>query len=163
VGVLRFAARGLGSVWIQCLLAAARKIIMDGGRPTVRWARAKVHPLLARGIQCYRCPDTGHVRRDCKSEIGRSDRCYRCGAQRHRSRDCLAWAPRCTVCEDAGLPAAHWMGSQACNPPTAAKRRRGTQQEETGVGSRTRDGSIGRADRKGGGQEEAMDAEPSTA
>jgi hypothetical protein len=29
-GVLRFAARGLGSVWLRCPLAAARKIIMEG-------------------------------------------------------------------------------------------------------------------------------------
>jgi hypothetical protein len=89
------------------------------------------------------------VKRDCKSEIDRPDRCYRCGAQGHRSRDCLARAPRCAICEDAGLPAAHLMGSQACNPPTAARRRRGTQPEETGVRSRTRDGSVSRADQEG--------------
>jgi hypothetical protein len=52
--VLRFAARGLGSVWLRCPLAAARKIIMEGGRPKVGWVRAKVHPLSARGTQCYK-------------------------------------------------------------------------------------------------------------
>jgi hypothetical protein len=74
-GVLRFAARGLGSVWLRCPLAAARKIIMEAGRPKVGWVRAKVHPLPARGTQCYRCLEKGHLRRDCKSEIDRSDRC----------------------------------------------------------------------------------------
>jgi hypothetical protein len=93
-GVLRFAARGLGSVWLRCPLAAARKIIMEGGRPKVGWMREKIHPLPARGTQCYRCLETGHVRRNCKSEIDRSDRCYRCSAQGHRSRDCLARVPR---------------------------------------------------------------------
>jgi hypothetical protein len=125
--------------------------------------RAEVHALHARGTQCYRCLETGHVRRDCKSEIDRPDRCYRCGAQGHRSRDCLARVSRCTICEDAGLPAAHRIGSQACNQPTVARRRRGTQPEETGVTSRTRDCSVGRADQKEGGQEEATDPEPSTA
>jgi hypothetical protein len=79
-GVLRSATRGLGSVRFRCPLAAARKIIMEGGRPMVVWVRAKVQPLPARGTQCYRCLETGHVRRNCKSEIDRSDRCYRCGA-----------------------------------------------------------------------------------
>jgi hypothetical protein len=138
-------ARGLGSVWLRCPLAAARKIIMEGGRPKVGWASEKDLPLLARCIHCYRSLKTGHVRRDCKSEIDRSDRCYRCGGQGHRSRDCVARASRYTICEDAGLPAAHRMGSQACNPPTAARRRRGTQPEETGIRSRTREGSVGRA------------------
>jgi hypothetical protein len=117
------------------VLRFARKIITEGGRPN--------DPL-----KYYRCLETGHVRRGCKSEIDRSDRCYRCGGQGHRSRDCLARASRYTICEDAWLPAAHRMGSQACKSPTTARRRRGTQPEETGVRSRTRDGSVGRADRE---------------
>jgi hypothetical protein len=43
-GVLRFATRGLGLVWLRYPLAAARKIIMEGGRPKMGWTRAKVHP-----------------------------------------------------------------------------------------------------------------------
>jgi hypothetical protein len=79
-GVLRFAARGFGSVWLRCPLAADRKIIMEGGRPKVRWVRVKVRPIPARGTQRYRCLETGHARRDRNSEIDRSDRCYRCGS-----------------------------------------------------------------------------------
>jgi hypothetical protein len=78
-GVLRFATRGIGSVRLRCPLVVARKKIMKGGRPKVGWTRAKVHLLPAREIQCYRCLETKHVVRGCKSKIDRSALCYRCG------------------------------------------------------------------------------------
>jgi hypothetical protein len=66
------------------------------------------------------------------------------------SRDCLARARRCTVCEDAGLPASHRMRSQTCKPPTTTRRGGERNWRRPAMGG-------GRAVREGCDQEETMD------
>jgi hypothetical protein len=123
VGVIRTAPRRLGSVWIRCPLTAARKINSSTGRrgddPSIGkhhigWTAARVSPLQMRGLQYYKCLELGHVRRDCKSMVDRSDLCYRCGMDGHSAKDCLARLPKCPVCADLRLPASHRMESPAC-------------------------------------------------
>ncbi|XP_068985003.1 uncharacterized protein [Bombus flavifrons] len=184
VGVIRSAPRGLGSVWLRCPLTAARRISRGrdagpGGRINIGWSAARVSPLPARRLQCFRCMESGHVRRDCTSTADRSERCYRCGAEGHRARDCSARVPTCPVCADLGLPASHRMGSPACKPP--ARRRRAAQEARTvpgdGGDAATRketippstdptkdgreDGEVRHNDCEGNGPEEAMETEPS--
>jgi hypothetical protein len=187
LGVIRAAPRGLGSVWLRCPLTAARKIGSSsssggrdapGGKLYIGWSAARVSPLPARQLQCYKCLETGHVRRDCPSAVDRSDRCYRCGMEGYRARDCLARVPKCPVCADLELPASHRLGSPACTPP--ARRGRTVQEIRpapdeggdatasketkplTGPTEARRDKEeAGRDDHEGNGPEEAMETEPS--
>ena len=81
-----------GSVWLRCSLTTARKInrrgdAWSGGKINIGWSTARASPLPARQLQCFRCMESGHVRRDCKSVVDRSERCYQCGAEGHRARD----------------------------------------------------------------------------
>jgi hypothetical protein len=188
LGVIRAAPRSLGSVWVRCPLTAARKIggsssggrDAPGGKLYIGWSAARgVSPLPARQLQCYKCLETGHVRRDCPLAVDRSDRCYRCGMEGHRARDCLARVPKCPVCADLGLPASHRLGSPACTPP--ARRGRTVQEIRpapdeggdatasketkplTGPTEARRDKEeAGRDDHEGNGPEEAMETEPSS-
>ena len=83
VGHMRYAPRGLGSVWLRCPLTAARKInrggdARSGVKINIGWSTARATPLPARQLQCFRCMEPGHVRRDCMWAVDRSERCYRC-------------------------------------------------------------------------------------
>ena len=88
----------------------------------IGWSAPKISPLPGRRLQCFRCMESGYVRRYCTSTVDWSERCYRCGAEGHRARDCSARVPKCPVCTDLGLPASHRMGSPACKPPDRKKR-----------------------------------------
>ena len=125
------------------------------------------------------CMESGHVRRDCKSTVDRSERCYQCGAEGHRTRDCSARIPKFPVCKDLGLPASHHMGSPACKPP--ARKKRAAQEARTILGdggdaatrkkttppatglmkARKEGGEVGCTDCKGNGPEETMETKPS--
>lgn len=120
-GAVSRAPNGLGTVWVRCPLTAANKIAAMG-RIRVGWASARVELLGVRPLQCFRCLEGGHVRRNCPSSADRSGRCYRCGAEGHIARECRA-PPKCPVCADLGLPANHRAGSKACGP--SRRKRRG--------------------------------------
>ncbi|XP_017758941.1 PREDICTED: uncharacterized protein LOC108549883, partial [Eufriesea mexicana] len=51
-GVIRSSASGLGSVWAQCPLVAARKAA-DCRRTRVGWTSARVVALEARRLECF--------------------------------------------------------------------------------------------------------------
>ncbi|XP_049871993.1 uncharacterized protein LOC126380845 [Pectinophora gossypiella] len=127
-GEIRRDKTGLGSVWLRCPVAAAKKV-SEGGRLLVGWVAAQVKLLETRPMRCYRCLETGHVRATCDVEVDRSNLCYRCGQAGHIGQKCTA-APHCAICEAAGKPAHHRMGS--CVAPSK-RRNRG---RKAGVGSR---------------------------
>jgi hypothetical protein len=185
VGVIRATPRGLGSVWLRCTLTAARKISgsSGGGRDApgsklhIGWSAARVSPLPARQLQCYKCLETGHLRQDFPSAVDRLDRCYRCGMEGHRARDCLARIPKCPICADLGLTASHRLGSPACTPPACrwrtvqeirpapdedgdAMASKGTKPLAGPTEARREKEEVGR-DCEGNGPEEAMEAAPS--
>ena len=90
VGPIHYAPRGLGSVWLRSPLTEARKInrggdARSGGKINIGWSTARVTPLPARQLQCFRCMESGHVGKDCKSAVDRSERCYRFGAEGYRA------------------------------------------------------------------------------
>lgn len=53
IGDIRKMANGLGTVWIQCPLYAAR--VVDKGKLRVGWTMVRTEMLKARPIQCYKC------------------------------------------------------------------------------------------------------------
>lgn len=77
-GVIRHTSRGMGSLWLQCPLTAARRLA-TAGRLRIGWVMAAVDSLPKRALQCYRCLEMGHVRSKCPNEEDRSGLCYRCG------------------------------------------------------------------------------------
>ncbi|KOC58704.1 hypothetical protein WH47_09083 [Habropoda laboriosa] len=120
-GEIRFPpTRGAGAVWLQCPLAAARKVVA-AGELTVGWCRCRVEALAARPLQCYRCLEVGHVRLACKSAVDRSGRCYTCGSAEHHASGCTE-APRCPLCSDLGRPAGHRLGGRGCAPRATDRR-----------------------------------------
>ncbi|XP_063372175.1 uncharacterized protein LOC134660374 [Cydia amplana] len=111
VGEIKSDPWSLGSAWVRCPIAAAKKVA-GKERLLVGWVSAQVKLLEARAQRCYRCLELGHVRALCPSEIDRSGLCYRCGQPGHKARDCSA-TPRCTVCAVLGKDANHrtvWTG-----------------------------------------------------
>ncbi|XP_032688804.1 uncharacterized protein LOC116852481 [Odontomachus brunneus] len=70
-GTICAGANGLGTMWVQCPLASAKRIL-DGGCLRVGWAAVRVEALAWRPLQCYRCMQWGHVRPICTSGTDRS-------------------------------------------------------------------------------------------
>ena len=119
VGEIRYSPQGVGSVWVRCPVAAAKKLLEDG-RLLIGWASVRVQLLEARALRCFRCLHKGHVRAQCTSEVDRSGECYRCGVSGHKAAGCTA-APSCSLCAAAGKPAGHKVGSKQCSPPKPKK------------------------------------------
>ena len=171
-------------MWLRYPLTVARKIsgrwdARSGSKINIGRSTARISPLPARQLQCFRCMESGHVLRACKSAVDRTERCYRYGAKGHRARDCSARVPKCLVCTALGLPASHCMRSPACKPPARKKRaaqkartvpsdggdaatRKKAMPPSTGpMKARNEDGEVGCTDCEGNRPEEAMETEPS--
>jgi hypothetical protein len=119
---------GLGSAWIRCPLAAARKLTQEG-RVILGLSAARVEAIAKRPLQCFRYLELGHARATYVSTVDQGHLCYRCGDSVHRTRSCSASVTKCPVlCESLGTPAAHPMGMAACGFPKTKSllRRRGT-------------------------------------
>ncbi|KOC58604.1 hypothetical protein WH47_06856 [Habropoda laboriosa] len=139
-GAIRSSPNGLGTVWVRCPLAAARKLA-TAGRLRVGWVAARVEALRARPLQCYRCLEKGHTQQRCTAGVDRSRRCYRCGDSSHRAGQCPAADPKCPLCTDLGRPAGHRLGAKACAPPPKKGRAppaQGRQAETQGGGAEKR-------------------------
>lgn len=110
---------GLGSVWVRCPLAAAVKLA-SFNKIRIGWTFARIELLQLRPTQCFRCWNYGHMRNKCKAEKDRSMACFRCGEDGHSARQCTS-PPRCVVCEQAGRPSGHRMGSVNCGAVPARR------------------------------------------
>ncbi|EFN87781.1 hypothetical protein EAI_08517, partial [Harpegnathos saltator] len=100
LGLLRWGARGKGTVWARLPLAAAVVAARVGGF-TLGWSVVSVVLLAARPSQCFRCWGLRHTRAGCTAAIDRSSFCFRCGRSGHTARTCLA-RPECAVCRERG-------------------------------------------------------------
>lgn len=122
VGEIGATRGGLGSAWIKCPVAGARKLA-QAGKIALGWSTARIKAIPKRPLQCFKCLELGHVRATCVSGVDRGHLCYRCGGSGHRARGCPASAPKCPLCESLGAPANHRMGGAACAPPKTKRRR----------------------------------------
>lgn len=113
-GVIRLSPSGLGSLWLRCPVVVAKKVAAS--RLLVGWVSARVDLLEPKPTRCYKCMELGHVRARCPTEVDRSNTCYRCGEQEHLAQNCEK-PLRCSLCEAAGRPSNHFMGSKACTGP----------------------------------------------
>jgi len=109
VGDIRRGPSGLGTAWMQCPTAAAKKVVATG-RVTVGWVSARVEVLAPRPMRCYRCLKKEHIRSRCTTPIDRGDRCYR-GTQRLAARGrsivpcAVTWSgPRVTGWDRRSVP-----------------------------------------------------------
>ncbi|KAJ0179075.1 hypothetical protein K1T71_005850 [Dendrolimus kikuchii] len=114
---------GMGQTVVACPVAAAKKLLLPGTKLLVGWSSALVKALPRRAQRCYRCHEVGHVAAVCASEVDRSGTCYRCGQTGHLVTGPCTAKPHCSVCEAAGRPAGHQVGSKPCgaNRPTRRK------------------------------------------
>ncbi|KOC58536.1 hypothetical protein WH47_10409, partial [Habropoda laboriosa] len=131
-GLIRSSPNGLGTLWVRCPLAVARKLA-TAGRLRVGWISARVEALRARPLQCYRCLEVGHTQQRCTAGVDRSQRCYRCGDSAHRAGQCPAADPKCPLCTDLGRPTGHRLGARACAPPSKKGRPRPTAERVAGT------------------------------
>ncbi|XP_011860719.1 PREDICTED: uncharacterized protein LOC105557924 [Vollenhovia emeryi] len=129
-GEIKLAPNGLGTIWIQCPLASAKKAAA-AGRIKIGWIRARLELLENRPLICFRCLERGHVRAQCRSKVDRSELCCRCGETGHKAQTCRA-EPKCPVCTEKGLPANHKAGNKACPLPSkkALKKRRRVEERQ---------------------------------
>ncbi|KAJ0175898.1 hypothetical protein K1T71_008072 [Dendrolimus kikuchii] len=88
----------------------------------VGWASATVEALPRRPQRCYRCHEVGHVAAVCPSEVDRSGNCYRCGKDGHLVSGPCSAKPHCPLCEAAGRPAGHQLGSKPCGAKKPTRR-----------------------------------------
>jgi hypothetical protein len=121
VGEIRTTRYGLGTAWVRCPVAGARKLARDW-KVALRWSTARVTAIPKRPLQCFKCLELGHVRVTCTSNVDRGHLCYRCGGSGHRARGCPASAPKCPLCESLGAPANHRMCGAACAPPRTKRK-----------------------------------------
>jgi hypothetical protein len=73
---IRTTRYGLGTAWIKCPVAGARKLARDG-KVALGWSTARVTAIPKRPLQCFKCLELGHVRVPCTSNVDRGHLCYR--------------------------------------------------------------------------------------
>jgi hypothetical protein len=153
VGEIGVSRGGLGSAWVRCPVAGARKLA-QAGKIKLGWSIARVIAIPKRPLQCYRCLEIGHVRATCVSAVDRSHLCYRCGGSGHRAGKCPAAVPKCPLCVSLGAPANHRMCGAACDPPKAKKPKKPVRPPPA---AEQQEGSTAKA--AVDGREDAMDFE----
>jgi len=60
IGEIRRNSRGLGTVWINCPAAPAKRIA-DDGRLKVGWVYARIEAMAPRPMTCFRCLEPGQM------------------------------------------------------------------------------------------------------
>lgn len=112
VGDIKIMANGLGTLWTQCPLHAAVRVVSKG-KLRIGWTMACTELLKARPLQCFRW-QTGHVKFNCKAREDRSRLCFRCGMEGHVARFCQG-DPYCHVCAKGGKECGHRMIPGVCD------------------------------------------------
>lgn len=120
VGTIKTSPRGIGYVWIKCLLVKAN-LLGEKKRIKIGWASVRIDPLPVRRMQCFRCLKIGHTKARCDDENDRSDLCYNCGQKGHKASACKGKV-KYVLCEEAGKPYNHRLGGSRCLAPPSRGR-----------------------------------------
>ncbi|XP_033307899.1 uncharacterized protein LOC117209713 [Bombus bifarius] len=155
VGEIGATRGGLGTAWIKCPAAGARKLA-QAEKIAIGWSTARIRAIPKRPLRCFRCLELGHVRATCVSSEDRGHLCYRCGGNGHRARDCPASTPKCPLCESLGAPANHRMDGEGCTPPKVKRKRPIRQPAAAAAGAEGTPGSAAEPT-AADGREEAME------
>ena len=93
---------------------ARRRVLLREGR------RSDIFNMSSRGSDCFKCGQSGHWARDCRSDeenerprmsmgfgrgggvLGALDKCYKCSRPGHFARECRVEADRCYKCNQLG-------------------------------------------------------------
>lgn len=129
-GLVRGSPNGLGTIWVQCPMAAANKVA-SMGKIKIGWTSSRVELLAPRQLQCFRYLQRGHVQSLCKSAVDRSGLCYRCGEEGHLAKFCQN-RPSCILCKEANRPHTHRMGGTACKAPKTSGRQNAGEKKGEG-------------------------------
>ncbi|KYN22494.1 hypothetical protein ALC57_05105 [Trachymyrmex cornetzi] len=116
------ANNGLGTAWLKCPVAAAKKVTNDR-KIRIGWTVVRTELLPERPVQCYRYLETGHVRNQCRNEKDRTMASYRCEQNGHTAKVCKEQV-HCIICAERDLKANHRLGSQACGSCTVGRKSR---------------------------------------
>lgn len=111
-GPIRPMRNGLFTVWIQCPLGAAIKVV-NYKKIGIGWTQVRVDLLNNRPLQCFKCWRFGHLKHACSSESDFGGSCFRCVNEGHLARSCNA-SPACKVCKLDGRAFNHRLGSELC-------------------------------------------------
>lgn len=103
---------GLFTVWVQCPLSAAIKVV-NLKKVKIGWTLARVDLLENRPVQCFKCWRFGHIRMACMAKEDHSGHCFKCGEAGHLARTCNC-PPFCKVCSLEGRNPNHRVGSYLC-------------------------------------------------
>lgn len=123
LGGIKFPPHGLGTVWVRCPVAAAKKVVAAKTIP-VGWSAVVATPLEARPLQCFRCLAFGHVRARCPAAEERGTRCFGCGGLDHLKAQCTETKVSCFLCRERGHEASHRLGGPRCKALEESRRRR---------------------------------------
>ncbi|KAJ0179074.1 hypothetical protein K1T71_005849 [Dendrolimus kikuchii] len=113
---------GMGQTVVACPVAAAKQLLAVETKLVVGWPPATVEALPRRPQRCYHCHEVGHVAAVCPSDVDRSGNCYRCGKDGHLVSGPCSAKPHCPLCEAAGRPAGHQLGSKPCGAKKPTRR-----------------------------------------
>lgn len=123
VGKLAWNSR-TGSVVVQLPIEPALKLA-SLKKIGIGWSMVSIRMMEDRPVQCFRCLEFGHLRKECKATIDRSSLCYRCGEEGHVAAQCRSDAPACVICGPE--VESHRMGGAKCTAlkkATSVNRRR---------------------------------------
>lgn len=107
-------AYGSTQTAVVSLPAQVAKIATEVGKLRVGWVVCRVRELM-KPMKCFKCWQYGHMSRNCRTGIDRTNCCIRCGGEGHKADKCTT-EPRCVLCSGAEENEAskHIAGSSRC-------------------------------------------------
>ena len=81
---MRGSYSGTKAATIALPAGVANKLV-KAGRVRIGWVNCRVRFSV---VKCYKCLESGHISRNCKSKLDRSKQCFQCGKEGHKKVAC---------------------------------------------------------------------------